>query len=98
MKKEVLQEYFKLPIEVYDNFIVVGQKDGQLEDNQQQTKDIFSNKWKEVEQLEKVNKLYDFQYQWFLKLYGFDSEEQLALYLKNKVIIDTGCGLGYKAA
>jgi SAM-dependent methyltransferase len=66
--------------------------------NQAQTEKIFSDKWTEVEQYKNVEKLYEFQFDWFLKLYGFDSEEELKTYLsKKKFIIDTGCGLGYKA-
>lgn len=67
--------------------------------NQAQTEDIFSDKWVEVEQYRNVEKLYEFQFDWFLKLYGFETEKDLAQYLSSKrVIIDTGCGLGYKAA
>ncbi|HYM95551.1 MAG TPA: class I SAM-dependent methyltransferase, partial [Chitinophagaceae bacterium] len=66
--------------------------------NQTQTEKIFSDKWTEVEQYKNVEKLYEFQFDWFLKLYGFDSKEDLKNYLSTKkVIIDTGCGLGYKA-
>jgi SAM-dependent methyltransferase len=93
-----LQNYFKVPIALNDNFISIGTDGSTFADNQTQTKDIFSDKWKEVEQLEEVEKLYDFQYKWFLELYGFSSKEELAEYLKGKVVIDAGCGLGYKAA
>ena len=92
---EKLQDIFKEKISVNNNLIEIGDD---TEHDQHQTVGIFSAKWKEVEQLNEVEKLYDFQYDWFLKLYGFDSEEALAAYLKNKIIIDTGCGLGYKAA
>jgi SAM-dependent methyltransferase len=97
---EALQELFKDPIKVYKNFIYTDRdSETLLEYNQGQTQDTFSTKWKEVEQLEEAEKLYIFQYEWFLKLYGFGSEEEFANYLKGqKVIIDTGCGLGYKAA
>lgn len=69
-----------------------------MADNQAQTEKIFSDKWTEAEQYQNIDKLYEFQFDWFLKLYGFESEEKLAEYLSSKpVIIDTGCGLGYKA-
>jgi SAM-dependent methyltransferase len=87
------------PFSCNDNFIEWGDNFSAVNANQQQTKDIFSDKWKEVEKMESVEKLYEFQFEWFLKLYGFDSEQQLAEFLKTKnVILDTGCGLGYKAA
>lgn len=95
----LLKEIFEYPITVNNNLIIIDQAQEKQADNQFQTEKIFSDKWTEVEQYEGVDKLYTFQFEWFLKLYGFDSEEQLADYLKDKkVIIDTGCGLGYKAA
>lgn len=96
----VLQELFNNSIQISDNFIhIVDESQAVVKNNQGQTQDIFSTKWKEVEQLKEAEKLYTFQYEWFLKLYGFKSEEELANYLKNKkVIVDFGCGLGYKTA
>lgn len=97
--KEKLEQLFIEPIEILDNFILnlrIGQP---AENNQEQTRDIFSEKWIEVNSYEEVDKLYETQYDWFLSLYGFEDENDLAKYLKDKnVIIDTGCGLGYKAA
>lgn len=95
-----LQELFKYPIKADNNFIQADYNAPTILDhNQGQTQDIFSAKWKEVEQLPEVDQLYAFQYEWFLTLYGFESETDFANYLKTKkVIIDTGCGLGYKAA
>src|SRR5205085_2017462 len=43
--------------------------------------------------------LFETQREWFLELYGFGTEERLAEFLSTKhVILDAGCGLGYKAA
>jgi len=99
MNSEHLQQLFKLPVTVKDNFILLGGQDGSKEMNQQQTQDIFSDKWVEADEYKNIDKLYEFQYEWFLSLYGFESEEKLAQYLATKkTIIDTGCGLGYKAA
>ena len=96
---QLLKEIFKDPISVSNNLIRIGDDEAARADNQSQTEKIFSDKWTEVEKYETVDKLYAFQFEWFLKLYGFDSEENLAAYLKDKkLIIDTGCGLGYKAA
>lgn len=96
---QLLKEIFKDPISINNNVIRIGDDEAARADNQSQTEKIFSDKWTEVEKYETVDKLYAFQFEWFLKLYGFDSEENLAAYLKDKkLIIDTGCGLGYKAA
>ncbi|MEN8810587.1 MAG: class I SAM-dependent methyltransferase [Flavobacteriales bacterium] len=67
--------------------------------NQIQTQETFSEKWSQFEQGDKKEEVYSFQKEWFLELYGFDSEESLKQFLSSKnTIIDTGCGLGYKAA
>jgi SAM-dependent methyltransferase len=67
--------------------------------NQTQTTDVFRDKGKQVEQMEAREKLYEMQREWFLPLYGFVSEEDLARFLSDKkIILDAGCGLGYKPA
>ena len=97
--RAVLQSILAKPFNLDGNTIIFSGETNAVENNQQQTSDIFSDKWKEVEQLKEVDKLYQFQFDWFLKLYGFASEEELGNYLRpKKIIIDTGCGLGYKAA
>lgn len=94
-----VKELFKENVVVTDNFITVQKKTDSSESNQQQTRDIFSDKWVEADEYKNIDKLYEFQYDWFLSLYGFESQEKLAAYLSDKkTIIDTGCGLGYKAA
>lgn len=96
---QFLQTLFKEKVRIDCNYILP-EKDDQIEAvNQTQTEKIFSDKWTEVEQTKNVEKFYAFQFDWFLKLYGFNSEQDLKKYLATqKVIIDTGCGLGYKAA
>lgn len=67
--------------------------------NQQQTNEVFSDKWQRYESSEEKERLYEFQRQWYLKLYGFADETALARHLQGcRVIFDAGCGLGYKAA
>ena len=67
--------------------------------NQQQTNEVFSDKWGRYEQSEEKERLYEFQRQWYLKLYGFADEAALAAHLRRcRVVFDAGCGLGYKAA
>lgn len=98
ISEKLLNQLFDIPVTIRGNRIRTG-RSSDVADNQGQTEKIFSDKWAEVEQFENVERLYQFQYDWFLNLYGFESEEALAKYLATKpVIIDTGCGLGYKAA
>jgi ubiquinone/menaquinone biosynthesis C-methylase UbiE len=93
-----VEELFKNKVNIRGNYILPF-SDIEIEAaNQAQTEKIFSDKWSEVEQYKNVEKLYEFQFDWFLKLYGFGTEGNLKNYLADKkLIIDTGCGLGYKA-
>ena len=78
---------------IFDKSLSVSEK------NQKQTQEIFSEKWTEWEKGNKKENVYDFQRDWFLKLYGFSSENDLKNFLSNKTyIVDAGCGLGYKSA
>ena len=66
---------------------------------QQQTNDAFSEKWAKYNTSVEKETFYSFQKEWYLNLYGFSSEKELQQYLSTcKLIIDAGCGLGYKAA
>lgn len=68
-------------------------------ENQDQTNAVFSEKWSKYDHSAEQDKLYNFQLEWYLKLYGFETEEELKHFLSDKtVIFDAGCGLGYKAA
>lgn len=72
---------------------------GSAHANQQQTNDVFSEKWKSYDQSPEKEGLYAMQKRWYLQLYGFGTAEKLAAFLReHKVIFDAGCGLGYKAA
>ena len=92
-----IQKLFNKKIECIDNFIFFN-KDSTYQ-KQQQTNDIFSDKWEKVDEMEKVGVFEDSQFKWYLELYGFKNEEELKVFLQSKrVIFDAGCGLGYKAA
>lgn len=68
-------------------------------ENQQQTNDAFTEKWKAYDSSPEKQRLYENQKRWYLELYGFGTEEALAAFLRrHAVIFDAGCGLGYKAA
>ena len=90
---------FDSPIQIEENQIFLSSNKEEHRKKQLQTKDTFSEKWGQFEQGKEKEEVYSFQREWFLKLYGFDSQEDLKNYLSTKkTIIDTGCGLGYKAA
>ena len=68
--------------------------------NQQQTNSVFSDKWEKYSEEEIANqeKLFQFQKEWYLTLYGFPTEADIQDFLvRQDVILDAGCGLGYKA-
>jgi SAM-dependent methyltransferase len=84
-------------IELHNNFVV--SEAASHHSNQQHTNDAFSDKWKQYAKSYDKEICFQFQRDWYLKLYGFDSEDDLASFLSSKeVVFDAGCGLGYKAA
>lgn len=86
---------FKDSIEIVDNFIYL--RNVSEHTNQQQTNEAFSEKWTKYEKADEKEKLHDFAKEWYLKLYGFKSEADLAHFLQSKkYILDAGCGAGYK--
>jgi SAM-dependent methyltransferase len=66
-----------------------------------QTQQAFNVKWDALKEESKNDQeaWKVFQKDWYLKLYGFESEDSLKSFLSDKsLIIDAGCGKGYKAA
>ena len=97
MFSEKLKKCFSSSLEVNSNFLKLS--DFSSYSRQTQTNNVFSEKWSKYNQSDEKENLYQFQREWYLKLYGFDSEDDLAKFLSSKkVILDAGCGLGYKAA
>lgn len=67
--------------------------------NQQQTNEAFSYKWNRRRGIKDIEKANQFQRNWYLDLYGFENESNLASFLKTrKTLFDAGCGVGHKAA
>ncbi len=103
MDREFFKEkFFKLMgecgvIALSDNYFSLT---GATPDSEQsQTNEVFSEKWGKHDRNPEKDKLFDMQKNWYLSLYGFDSDERLAVFLRGrKIIFDAGCGLGYKTA
>jgi len=92
----MIEEIFKEKININKNFINIYTESEHL--NQKQTNESFSEKWVAYDKTEEKEIWYKFQKQWYLKLYGFDTEKEFSEFLKTKqYIFDAGCGLGYKA-
>ena len=65
------------------------------------TADVFSDKWSSLEQSmpDEDEGWKRAQYDWYLRCYGYTSEAELCAELRSKqLVIDAGCGPGYKAA
>lgn len=92
-----LQQVARVPLAISGNFAMHSNLSQHA--RQQQTNDVFSAKWDRYQQSGEQQRLYDFQRAWYLKLYGFGSEDGLRAHLARcQVVFDAGCGLGYKAA
>ncbi len=94
---EQLQHAFTSRLVINGNFVVAASTSDHS--NQQQTNEVFSEKWEKYERSDEKERLYEFQRQWYLKLYGFATEDSLREHLRDcRIVLDAGCGLGYKAA
>ena len=95
--KDKLKSIFSNDVTIDGNFIYLNDKS--IESNQQHTTEAFSEKWTKYSAEDYIKSFEDFQRRWYLKLYGFETEDNLKVFLQNKeIILDAGCGLGYKAA
>lgn len=86
--------------EIDKGFFVIKEKQ-KISINQGVTNKVFTEKWVDYsnENYSDQEKFFKFQKDWFLALYGFKNENELAKHLKEfKWILDAGCGLGYKSA
>ena len=92
-----VESIFTISIDSGKNFWTL-QSDS-TKNNQQQTNEVFTDKWKYYSSSEEREGFYQFQREWYLTLYGFSSEKEFKEHLLDcEVIFDGGCGLGYKAA
>lgn len=93
----MIKAIFADEVQIHHNLVTLS--DATDDHNQIQTNEVFSDKWKKVRNGEGAKQLEQSQKDWFLELYGFNSEHELREFLESKrIIVDAGCGLGYKAA
>jgi SAM-dependent methyltransferase len=70
-------------------------------ENERHTSAAFSEKWTTLKQAaeDEEEGWKKFQFRWYLSCYGYDTEADLAASIADRrVILDAGCGPGYKAA
>lgn len=97
--KEQISELFKEQLSFQKNYADASIiSDSRI--NHVQTKEVFSEKWTNPKSkvLKDDKKFVEDQKRWFLKLYGFSSEKELMSFFDGKIILDAGCGIGYKSA
>ena len=82
------------------NGVYVTSVNHQPSKTQEHTNKAFSEKWTNTNQQDTDSAAWKLhQFAWYLTLYGFKNEQDLQQWLaKRHVILDAGCGLGYKAA
>ncbi len=98
MMKEFVKSLFVEEVEIKDNLVIMHSQAADM--NQKLTNDAFSEKWlAAADKGVMTGEGLEFQKNWYLDLYGFESFDILKDFLTTKkVILDAGCGLGYKAA
>jgi len=97
-KLDKVAELFVKSFPQHDDVLITS--DDTIVENQLQTNAVFSDKWVKYskEDVAEQERLFDFQKKWYLDLYGFSDESDLQAYLqKQEIVLDAGCGLGYKA-
>ena len=101
MTKDLSQlNIFSKNIDLVNRVYVNDFLDEEVDIDKVQTNEAFSTKWEALKESKQDDEPWKkFQKNWYLKLYGFENEDNLKSFLYNKpLVIDAGCGKGYKAA
>lgn len=92
-------QLFRCDVEVRDGVFRASAAKASV--NEVHTNEAFSDKWNAYDEsaADEDEPWKRAQFDWYLRSYGFGSEDELAAFLSDKrTILDAGCGLGYKAA
>ena len=98
MVGDAAQNLFERPLALVDGVHIAASAGASA--NEVHTTDPFSEKWIALDPTPEEGEAWQrFQFDWYLRSYGYESEAQLAEQLKScRTILDAGCGPGYKAA
>lgn len=97
MQLQNLENLFAIPVTFSENLAIL--LDKSEHPNQAQTNESFSEKWVKLDKESDTTAMENFQKEWVLHLYGFNSMAGFKEFLSDKkIIIDAGCGLGFKSA
>ena len=101
MPKDLSQlKIFSKNVELVNGVYLNDFSDKEVDGDKIQTNAAFSTKWAALKENDDDNEPWkNFGKNWYLKLYGFENEDNLKTFLSDKsLVIDAGCGKGYKAA
>jgi len=101
MPKDLSQlNIFSKNVELVNGVYLNDFSDKEVDGDKIQTNAAFSTKWAALKENDDDNESWkNFGKNWYLKLYGFENEDNLKTFLSDKsLVIDAGCGKGYKAA
>lgn len=94
-----IEALFEMPVRLEGNTLDLLSDQPGIAGTQEQTAQAFSKKWSASEEAQNRETTEQMQKNWYLDLYGFSSEDDLARFLQTKrVVFDAGCGKGHKAA
>ncbi len=95
----MINDIFRTDIILKNNLIEIPEIEEPDSMRQSQTKAVFTNKWAEYDRIKDKEASEKQGKERYLNLYGFETEEELAIFLKDKeFILDAGSGAGYKTA
>ena len=95
----VIADLFRCPLALVRGVYLAG--DPHASADERHTSAAFSEKWTTLKQdaSDQDEGWKQFQFRWYLRCYGYDSEAEFAAALAPRgTILDAGCGPGYKAA
>jgi SAM-dependent methyltransferase len=99
LSSEKAADIFSRELPLVDGVYLSGEASNS--ENELHTNQAFSEKWTTLQQdaADEEEGWKQFQFRWYLSCYGYETEVDFAASLsKRRVILDAGCGPGYKAA
>jgi SAM-dependent methyltransferase len=96
--EKAVEELFERPVQMVQGVHVAS--DAGASANEIHTNDAFSEKWIALDPTQEEDESWQrFQFDWYLRSYGYEKDAELAEFLGGcRTILDAGCGPGYKAA
>jgi SAM-dependent methyltransferase len=97
--KNWVENLFRAPLPLHDGVYLAAMPGAS--ENEIHTSGAFSQKWTTLPQTQSDEDegWKQYQFRWYMRCYGFESEAELAAFVRTRsLILDAGCGPGHKAA